>query len=207
MDGIKKQIVKIVMLAFCLSSSVTLADSSEEMAQADDFYEKANMMDAAVIYKKLAFENYLPAQNRLGELLDYTEDHVQAVGWFILAGFQGNAEGAYNLGAAYLTGFGIKRDPDQAMYWIKFAADKDNLNAVKVLESAYRRGTASGLPVQVDLKQAEFWKEKKIPLVAAEKKRQAELVAAERKAREEKAAAIKISDEEAARKKLEGNSK
>ena len=205
MDVIRKELVLIGILAFCLSSTLALADTAEDMIRADEFYENMEMMDAAVLYKKLALENHLPAQARLGELLDYTEDHVEAVGWYITAAFQGNAKGAYHLGQSYLSGSGINKDPAQALYWFKFAADKDNLNAVKALENAYRKGDVTGLPVKVDIKQAEFWKSKKIPLEEQRKKEFEEALAAAKKARKEEAEAIKKADEEAARNKEKGN--
>lgn len=195
------------ILAFCLLSSVALADNAEDMARANDFYDKQEMTNAAEIFKKLASQNYLPAQVRLGDLLDYSEIHEVAVGWYIMAAFQGNPEGAYGLGRAYNTGLGIKKDPDQALYWYKFAADKDNLNAVMVLEKAYLKGDAAGLSVPVDLKQAEYWKAKRIILDAAHTKEFEEKLAAEKKKREEKAAGIKKADEEAAKKSRQGQSK
>ncbi|MEO8331898.1 MAG: hypothetical protein ABI479_05655 [Gallionella sp.] len=197
----------IGILAFFLSSSVAFADSEEEMKRANDFYDKQQMMDAAVIFKKLALQNYLPAQARMGDLLDYTEAHEEAAGWYIMAAFQGNTDGAYGLARMYFGGTGINKDPGQALYWFKFAAEKDNLNAVMVLERAYRKGDASGLPVRVDLKQAEAWNAKKVILDAAEKKKFEEMKAAEIKKREEKADAIKKADEEAAKKSKQGQTK
>ena len=207
MDVILNKIFRIGTLAFCLSSSLTLADTTAEMDRANKLYEEMHMMDAAVLFKKLALENHLPAQARLGELLDYTEDHVEAVGWYITAAFQGNAKGAYSLGQSYFSGLGINKDPAQALYWFKFAADKDNLNAVKALENGYRRGPVSGLPVNVDIKQAEFWKSKKILLEAQAKKEFEEQLAAAKKAVEEKREATRKADEEAAKNKAKGNSK
>ena len=208
MDARYERAMRIGILAFCLSSSVALADNAEEMARANDFYEKQEMHDAAVIFMKLALQNYLPAQTRLGDLLDYSEAHEVATGWYIMSAFQGDAAGAYGLARMYFSGNGIKKDPDQALYWFKFAADRDDLNAVLVLESAYRKGVASGLPVQVDLKQAEYWKEKRIILDTAMKKKYEEMFAAEKKKREEKEAATKKADEEtAANKSKQGLSK
>lgn len=207
MDARHERTFRIGILAFCLSSSVALADNAEEMARANDFYDKQEMTDAAVIFKKLALQNYLPAQTRLGDLLDYSGAFEVATGWYIMAAYQGDADGAYGLARMYISGEGIKKDPEQALYWYKFAADKDNLNAVKVLEKAYRTGDASGLPVPVDLKQAEYWKAKKIVLDAAVVKAWEEKVAAEKKKREGKAAAIKKADEEAANKSRQGQSK
>jgi len=206
MDVIQKQGFQLGILAFCLLSTIALADTDEDMARANEFYAQMELMDAAVLYKKLALKNHLPAQASLGELLDYTEDHVEAVGWYITAAFQGNAKGAYYLARAYQTGNGISKDPAQALYWYKFAANKDNLNAIKVLEKVYRSGEgASGLPVKVDIKQAEFWKSKKVVQEAQMKKEYEDKQAAAKKALEEKAEATRKADEEAAKNKAKGN--
>jgi TPR repeat protein len=165
-----KRTFRIGMIAFFLSSSFALADNAEDFERANQYYFNQEMVDAEKIYKKLAMQNYLPAQARLGDIFDYTESHELAVGWYIMAAFQGNTAGAFGLGKAYLNGFGIKKDPDQALYWNKLAADKDYLDAIKVMEIAYRVGESSGLPVKVDLKQAEYWKAKKIPLEEARTK-------------------------------------
>jgi len=165
-----KRTFRLGILAFCLSSSLALADFAEDFKRANDLYDYQEMTDAALIFKKLALQNYLPAQARLGDLYDYTEAHEMAVGWYIMAAFQGNARGAYGLGRAYLTGLGIKKDPEQALFWYKFSADKDDLNAINVMENAYRTGDKSGLPVKVDLKQADSWKAKGTPLEEAKKK-------------------------------------
>jgi TPR repeat protein len=170
MNAMLKRTLRCGILAFCLSSSLALADTAEDFKRANDLYDNQEMTDAAEIYRKLALQNYLPAQARLGDLFDYTEAHEMAVGWYIMAAFQGNSRGAYGLGRAYLTGLGIKKDPEQALYWYKFSADKDNLNAINVMENAYRTGDKSGLPVKVDLKQADSWKAKGAPLEEAKKK-------------------------------------
>lgn len=207
MDARHKRTFLIGIWALSLLSSVALADPAVDMARANVFYDKQQMVDAFEIMKKLAEQNYLPAQARLGEMLDYAEADEEAVGWYLMAAIQGNAAGAYGLGKMYLSGEGIKKDPAQALYWYRFAAEKDSLNAIKVLESAYRKGVDSGLEVQVDLKQAQFWEAKKIPLEAAimkadEEKRQAFL-----KAIYEKQEALKKESQEAAKKAGKGQSK
>ena len=205
MDTRLNGIFRIVMLALSLSSSVALADTAADMARAKNFYNAQQLTDAAEIYNKLATQNYLPAQAMLGELLNYTESHVEATGWFIMAAFQGDPDGAYGLGRAYAEGLGIKKDPEQSLYWFKFAADKDNLAAILILENAYRKGDT--LPVPVDLKQAEFWKTKRIPLEAAAKKAYEESRAAAQKEIDDKAAANKKADEEAAKQSRKGQTK
>jgi len=166
-----KRTFRIGLMAICLSSSFAFADISEEMKSANEHYDNQEMMDAAVIYKKLALQNYLPALARMGDIEDYTDNHESAVGWYIMAAFQGNADGATGLGRAYATGFGIAKDPNQALYWYKFAADKDDLNGIKAMEWAYQVGEErSGMAVKVDLKQSDYWKAKRIPLEEARNK-------------------------------------
>ncbi|MGC2048509.1 MAG: tetratricopeptide repeat protein [Gallionella sp.] len=200
MNAMFKRTFQNGILAFCLASSLALADIADDFKRASDLYDKQEMVDAALIFKKLALQNYLPAQSRLGDLYDYTEAHELAVGWYIMAAFQGDAPGAYGLGRAYVTGFGIKKDPEQALFWYKFSADKGNVNAIKVMENAYRIGNESGLPVKVDLKRAEYWKAKKTPLEEAKKKEDEKNRQAILKEMYEKQQALKKEIEEATKK-------
>lgn len=200
MDARYKRTFQVGILAFSLFSAGALADPAEELARANAFYEKQELADAYTILRKLADQNYIPAQARLGEILDYTEADEEAVGWYLMAAIQGDATGAHGLGKMYLYGEGIKKDTDQALFWFRFAAEKDNLNALKVLESAYRIGPTSGLPVQIDLQQAQFWETKKIPIEAAHKKAEEEKRQAALTKRYERQEARKKADKEAAEK-------
>ena len=207
MDARHKRTFLIGIWVLSLLSPAAQADDAEDMARANAYYDKQQMVDAIPIFMKLAEKNYLPAQPRLGDIMDYTEEDEQAVGWYIMAAFQGDAAGAYGLGRMYANGDGIKKDNGQALYWIKLAAGKDDLNAIKALELAYRTGVSSGLQVAVDLKQAQFWEAKRKPLEEARKKAEEEKIAAIRKVLEEKAAARKKADEEAAEMKKQGKAK
>lgn len=207
MDAKHKRTFLAGIWVLSLLSPSAQADDAEDMARANDFYSKQQMVDAIPIFLKLAEKNYLPAQARLGEILDYTEQDEEAVGWYIMAAFQGDAAGAYGLGRMYLSGDGINKDPRQALYWIRFAAEKDDLNAVKALEYAYRKGAVSGLGVTVDLKQAQFWEAKRKPLEEARKKAEEEKIASVKKVLEERAATVKKADEEAAEKARQGKTK
>lgn len=207
MDARHKRIFLAGIWVLSLLSPAARADDAEDMARANDFYDKLQMVDAIPIFMKLAEKNYLPAQTRLGDIMDYTEEDEQAVGWYIMAAFQGDAAGAYGLGRMYANGDGIKRDNGQALYWIKLAAGKDDLNAIKALEAAYRTGADSGLEVAIDLKQAQFWEAKRKPLEEAYKKANEEKKAAIGKALVEKAEALRKSDKEAAERKEQGKAK
>lgn len=207
MDARYKRTFRIGILAFSLLSSGALADPAEELKRAIAFYEKQELVDAYTILRQLAEQNYVPAQARLGEILDDTEADEEAVGWYLMAAIQGDAVGANDLGKMYLRGEGIKKDPDQALYWFRFAAEKDDLNAIKVLENAYRIGAVSGLPVPVDLKQAQIWEAKKIPMEAAQKKADEEKMQAHLRKRYDKQEARKKADMEAAEKARQGQAK
>jgi TPR repeat protein len=200
MNAILKRTFRIGILTFFLSSSLALADTASDFKRASDAYDNQEMVDAAIIFKELALKNYLPAQARLGDLYNYTEAHEEAVGWYITAAFQGDAAGAYGLARAYHTGYGIKKDPEQALFWFKFSADKDNLNSIKVMENAYRIGDQSGLPVKIDLKQAEYWKSKRTPLEEAKKKEEEKQRQAILKEMYEKQQKLKKEIEEASKK-------
>lgn len=199
MDARHIRTFRIGMMALCLVTQTAMADPAAEMERANEMYSKEQMMDAAVIFRQLALQNYPPAQARLGEMLDYTEEDEEAVGWYIMSAAQGDAVGAHGLGKMYFTGEGIKKDPEQALYWYRFAAEKDNLNAIKVIVTAYRLGPASGLPVSADLKQAEFWNAKKIPLEKEEMKQIEEKKLARLRAVYKKQEALKKEIEEAAK--------
>jgi len=207
MDARHKRTFLAGIWVLSLLSPAAQADDAEDIVRANDYYDKQQMVDAIPIFMRLAEKNYLPAQTRLGDIMDYTEEDEQAVGWYIMAAFQGDAAGAFGLGRMYASGDGIKKDVRQALYWIKLAAGKDDLNAIKAMELAYRIGADSGLEVAVDVKQAQFWEAKRKPLEEARKKADEEKIAAIRKALEEKAAARKKADEEAAERKKQGKAK
>ena len=49
-----------------------------------------------------------------------------AVMWYMEMAKNGDADAQYNLGSVYETGFGVKRDPDEAVRWYKEAATQDH---------------------------------------------------------------------------------
>ena len=144
-----------------LLSFVALADSAEEYDKANKLISTGGMLDGLVIMRKLALEDYAPAQAVLGEFLDGAEESEEAVGWYMMAANQGNAAGEFGLGSMYLKGLGVEKSPEKALYWITRAFDKGYLNAIRVMASAYRVGpTKSGLPVEIDVAMAKKLAEK-----------------------------------------------
>jgi TPR repeat protein len=145
----------------------------------------------------------------LGQFTHDSQDYDEASGWFIMAALQGDAAGAFGLGQMYAVGEGLEKNPEKALYWIKFAANKNHLPAVEVMVSAYKNGDL-GLPI--DLDQAKTWESRVPALRAASQKVMDTKMATTRaamkakfetdvkKAAEDKAAAKKSSDEAAAKK-------
>lgn len=175
-----------------LLSSVALADSAEEFARARESIYAEDMMDGLVIMKKLAQQNYAPAQVVIAEYLDTSEEDEEAVGWYMMAASQGDSAGEFGLGGMYLKGEGVKQDKEKALYWIKRSFEKDNYHALKAMASAYRNGIArTGLPVEIDLDLAKTLDEKIKVVEAARKLADEERI----KARD---AAKKLADEEKA---------
>ena len=171
--------LRVGVLAFCLSSSVASAgltldgslqlssrlslseqkNYSEDMARAEKAFNSEDVVKAIKILRGTAEKNHLPAQVRLGELLDYAEEDEEAVGWYMMAANQGYAPGEYNLGGMYAIGEGIAVELEKAVYWIRKSADQDYLAAVKSLAHSYRTGD---MGLEIDLEQARHW-ESKIP--------------------------------------------
>lgn len=179
---------RIGMWAICLLSSVALADTAKgdrgfqlssqlsstlltdfkkDMEQAEEAFNKEDVVKAVALLRRAAEQNYIPAQVRLGEILDYAEHDEEAVGWYMMAANQDDAAGEYNLGSMYAIGEGIEIDFKKAVYWTNKSAKKDYLAAVKSLAESYRIG---GMGLAVDLEQAQFWEGKAIALEAAIRK-------------------------------------
>jgi TPR repeat protein len=198
-----------LMLMLQSLSPVAFADVAGDMAKADEAVTREDATEAAKYYRQAAEQNYIPAQVSLGELLHASQDYEEASGWFIMAAFQGDAAAAFNLGQMYSAGEGVEKSPEKALYWIRFAANKNHLPAVELMVMAYKNGDF-GLPI--DLDQAKNWESKLPALRAAQKKIIDEKMAATRaamKARfdadvknaaENKAAEKKFVDEAAAKK-------
>jgi TPR repeat protein len=200
-----------ILALIVLSSPAALADPAGDMARAQEALNREDITEAAKIFRQAAEQNYVPAQVGLGELMHTTQEYEEAVGWFIMAAYQGDAAGAYDLGQMYAVGEGVEKNSEKALYWFKFAANKNYLPAVEILATAYRNGDFG---LTIDLDQAKNWESKLPALRAAAKKitdqefaasmaaKKAAYEAAVAKAAAKKGAAKK-SDDEAAVKKVD----
>ncbi len=181
-------------------SPAALADPAGDVALAEQAMDEQDLHEAAIYYRKAAEQNYLPAQTALGELLHTSEDFEEAVGWFLMAAYQGDAAAAYDLGQAYANGEGVEKSFGKAVYWITHAAEKNYLSAVQALAAAYRTGDFG---LAKDLDQAKKWESRLPALREASQKAFAEkLVKLRTERKEARIAAIKedIAKKEAAKK-------
>lgn len=175
-------------------------DPVEMFERAQKAMDRADINDALFLLRAAAWENYTPAQVRLGEYFDYAEFDEDAVGWFLMAAFQGNVSGAFGLAKMYATGEGIDKREDKALFWYRFAAERNHLSSVKVLASAYKDGL---LGVKKDPNEAQKWEDKIPRLMAIQKKEEQrkneEFVQKVKDGRDKR----KAAREEAAKKHLE----
>lgn len=196
----------IGILVLIVWSSVALADPAEDTALGRLSINREDIPAAEKSFMKAAEQNYLPAEVEIGDLRHAQQELEEAFGWYMMAAYQGNAAAAFNMGQMYAIGEGVEKSSEKALYWIKFAANKNYLSATEVLASAYRNGD---LGLTIDLDQAKNWESKLPALRAAAKKisdqemaaaaaaKKAAFEANVKKAAENKAATKKSGDEAA----------
>ena len=186
------------------AAKTTLAGDDDEgdnlFERAEEAMAKADVKEALQLSTKAAQRNYMPAQVFLGEYYDYAEFNELAVGWFMTAAFQGHPGGAFGLAKMYAGGEGIEKSDEKALFWFRFAAERNHLAAVTIMEKVYKQGLMGQTK---DAEKAKYWGDKLPALLEEQKKEKArKKYLAEKKAKElsEKR---KAAQEEANRKYLE----
>lgn len=144
-----------------------IAGPEQDTELAEKEFERGDLVVSMALWTKAAQQGYAPAQARLGDLLDKSEEDVLAVDWYRKAAAQGNAAGEYGLGLMYAKGEGVKRDIEQARAHTLRAAEKGHREAVRMMMDAYRNG---GLGLTFDKAQADAWEAKLIAQAAEDKK-------------------------------------
>jgi TPR repeat protein len=168
------QTFRISILAFSMLSSIALADPVEDMALGEAAFNKEDVTTAIAFFTKAAQQNYAPAQVRLGELLDSSEYNKEAVEWYRKAAEQGDPDGEYDLGHMYVTGEGVEKNAEKAVYWLSRAAAKNHILAVSTLAQAYRKGE---LGLAIDLDKAKLYESNASILEAMARKAEAKKAA------------------------------
>ncbi len=209
MDTKLSQSFCVATLMLFTLTPIAFADALQDMARGDQAMKGEDISEATKFYRLAAEQNYGPAQVAMGELMHSTLENEEAVGWFLMAAYQGDPVGSYDLGQMYVVGEGVEQNSEKALYWIKHAAEKNYIPAIEVMADAYRKGDL-GLPLDID--QAKIWEAKLPALKASANKimndrlaaglaaQKAAYEAAVKKETERKAAAKKTNDEAAAKK-------
>ena len=148
----RQKICAIVLAAFA-SATLPLsagADTAQDFARAERLMREGDVATAMPLMRRLADqEGYAPAQARLGDLLDKSEDNEAAVAYYRKAADQGDADGAYGLALMYASGEGVARDAAESLRWMRVAAEKAHPQAINLLAQAYLAGEPA-LKAQAD---------------------------------------------------------
>jgi TPR repeat protein len=142
----------IGILVLIAVSPVALADAEGDTAIAVTALKREDIFKAKKYFRQAAEQNYAPAQVQLGELKHAALENEEAVGWFPMADYQGDAAGAYDLGEMYASGEGVELNVAKPVHWTSYSAEKNYLPAVEVLVSAYRSGDLGLKLISIKLK-------------------------------------------------------
>ncbi len=149
--------LRIWLLASCFLSTVALADPADDLARAEEAYNRDNLSLALELMTNAANQGYTPAQVRLGDILNTSDYDTEAVAWYRKAAELDDPAGAYSLGKMYLRGEGIEKNEEKALYWISQAARKDYVPALRFFANAYQLGE---LGLTVDTDKAKRWEDR-----------------------------------------------
>jgi len=136
---------------------MAIAGPQEDAEQAEKEFARGNLILAMSMWRKAAGQGYAPAQARLGDILDKSEEDEEAVSWYRKAAAQNNPAGEYGLGQMYSKGEGVKQDFAQARSYIERAAQNNYLPAVILMMEMHKNG---GMGAARDPAQAAKWETK-----------------------------------------------
>jgi TPR repeat protein len=127
-------------LGALLWAAPALADPREDTERAEASLRNGDLITAMALLRKAADLGYAPAQARLADLLDKAEQDAEAVALYRKAAEQDEPAGQYGLSRMLAAGEGVARDPQQALVWLRKAAERNYLPALEALARAYRDG-------------------------------------------------------------------
>jgi TPR repeat protein len=149
-------------LLCALAAPLAHAGPAEDSALAETEFARGDLVAALALWQRAAALGYAPAQARLGDILDKSEEDEEAVLWYRKAAAQDNAAGEYGLGQMYAKGEGVPKDQAQALAHTLRAARLNHVAAVTLMMEAYRAG---GLGLAPDAAEAAVWEARLVALV------------------------------------------
>ena len=130
------------------------AAPADDMAKGDAAFRAGDMVGAAEMYKRAADAGHAPAQVRLAEIRDASEDDAAALELYRRAAAQNYAPGIHGVGLMFAKGEGTARNPAEALNWYRRAAAMDYLPSVEAIAWAYLVGDLGLAP---DKAEADAW--------------------------------------------------
>ena len=149
-------------LLCALAVPLAHAGPAEDTALAETEFARGDLVASLALWHKAAAQGYAPAQARLGDIMDKSEEDEEAVLWYRKAAAQGDAAGEYGLGQMYAKGEGVPKDQAQALAHTLRAARLNHVAAVTLMMEAYRAG---GLGLAADAAEAAVWEARLAALV------------------------------------------
>lgn len=136
--GLKSAHAALTALVVCLLlvaglPGAALAGPPEDYARGLAAYQRGDVVAAMSVLRGAARAGHAPSQVLLAFILDRADFAEDAFALYRDAAAQGDAEGDFNLGNAYLLGRGIAKDEKRALQHFSKAADADHAGAVVLI--------------------------------------------------------------------------
>ncbi len=141
---------RFAIVTLLLAAVVAPQAWGQTVEDAKTAYERGDYAGALAIVRDLARKGDPDAQVALGDAHRdgfktlVSQNHTEAVRWYLLAAGQGNAEAQSALGDMYHSGRGVPRNYDEAATWYRRAAEQGVATAQNNLAVMYDKG--DGVP-------------------------------------------------------------
>lgn len=137
--------IGLVGLLSACSTPVCRAPSLIQQQVLSGHIQPGDSLHTAALYYQNSLECINDTRNTNN--LNYSLD------WLTLAALNHNADAQFKLANVYLQGLGVRRDPQQAFYWMQQAAHAGDPYAQQALGFFY----AQGIGTAVDAERAQYW--------------------------------------------------
>lgn len=131
-------------LALAMSSLAVRADFEADYKAGVESFSRGDVVSAMTTLKKAVESGHAPSQWLYGYILDGTDEDAEAVEYYRKAAVQNHPPAQFSLGAAYLSGEGVKQNPEEGHKWIRLAAENGHGAAINQMALFSMRDAAAG---------------------------------------------------------------
>lgn len=138
-----RKFINAVTLGALLSLAVPAAHAGaeEDYTEGNKIYLTGDLIGAMPKLRLAADAGHAAAQAMLANILEQSDDRVEAIKYYRKAAEHGNAEGQFGYAALLAAGEGAPKDVIEARRWLDTAAKQGHKMAINELAIAYLRGT------------------------------------------------------------------